>query len=83
MKRVKSEREKMFSGELYNALDEELSIARMHARLLCKAFNDTRADERDKLPLTKILVICVGNISMMMSPAKAIMPTPFREYFRV
>ena len=38
----------MLSGELYNALDEELSDERLHARLLLKALNDSREDEVQK-----------------------------------
>ncbi|WP_404790258.1 sugar O-acetyltransferase [Altericista sp. CCNU0014] len=49
---MKSEKEKMLEGELYNPLDPQLSAERRRARLLLKAFNDTRADrleERDRL----------------------------------
>ena len=42
---MKSEKQKMLSGELYNALDKELSEERLHARLLLKQLNDTREDE--------------------------------------
>lgn len=45
---MKTEKEKMLSGELYNALDEELSDERLHARLLLKALNDSREDEVQK-----------------------------------
>jgi maltose O-acetyltransferase len=48
----KSEKEKMLAGELYNALDPQLSNERRRARLLLKALNDTRDDqqeERDRL----------------------------------
>lgn len=45
---MKTEKEKMLCGELYNALDYELSNERLKARLLLKAFNDTREDEKDK-----------------------------------
>ena len=38
----------MLSGELYNALDEELSDERLHARLLIKSLNDSREDEVQK-----------------------------------
>jgi maltose O-acetyltransferase len=42
---MKTEKEKMLAGELYNALDKELSEERVKARLLIKALNDTREDE--------------------------------------
>ncbi|MDX1545296.1 MAG: sugar O-acetyltransferase [Christiangramia sp.] len=45
---MKTEKEKMLSGELYNALDEELSDERLHARLLTKELNDSREDEVQK-----------------------------------
>lgn len=40
-----SEREKMVNGELYDPLDPQLVDERCHARLLCKALNETREDE--------------------------------------
>ena len=42
---MKTEKEKMLSGELYNALDDELSKERLKARLLIKELNDSREDE--------------------------------------
>ncbi|TKG89832.1 sugar O-acetyltransferase [Puteibacter caeruleilacunae] len=45
---MKTEKEKMLSGELYNALDEELVKERLKARLLIKELNDSREDEEDK-----------------------------------
>lgn len=38
----------MLSGELYNALDEELADERMHTRILLKELNDSREDEVKK-----------------------------------
>jgi maltose O-acetyltransferase len=38
---MKSEKEKMLDGELYNPLDKELSIERRKARLLFKELNDS------------------------------------------
>ncbi len=49
---VKTEKEKMLAGELYNPLDQQLSDERLKARLLIKALNDTREDqieERSKI----------------------------------
>lgn len=45
---MKSEKQKMLSGELYNALDKELSQERIKARLLLKELNDSREDEGKK-----------------------------------
>lgn len=38
----------MLAGELYNALDPQLSEERLKARLLIKALNDTREDEPEE-----------------------------------
>jgi maltose O-acetyltransferase len=49
---MKTEKEKMLAGELYNALDPQLSAERRQARLLFQALNITRDDqieERQKL----------------------------------
>jgi maltose O-acetyltransferase len=46
---VKSQKEKMLSGELYLADDPELTAARKRARQLCRAFNtfpETGTDDR-------------------------------------
>jgi maltose O-acetyltransferase len=50
MKQVdfKTEKEKMLAGELYNALDTQLSDERLQTRLLIKRLNDTREDEENK-----------------------------------
>jgi maltose O-acetyltransferase len=42
---MKSEKEKMLAGELYNALDAQLSEERLKARLLIKELNDSREDQ--------------------------------------
>jgi len=49
---MKSEKEKMLSGELYNALDKQLTEERVRARLLLKELNDSREDvpeQRDNI----------------------------------
>lgn len=38
----------MLAGELYNALDKQLSDERLQARLLIKRLNDSREDEEDE-----------------------------------
>ena len=45
---MKTEREKMLAGELYDALDAELIAAREHARSLCHALNATKESELDE-----------------------------------
>ncbi|MFY0625903.1 MAG: sugar O-acetyltransferase [Reichenbachiella sp.] len=45
---MKTEKQKMLSGELYNGLDPEIADDRLKARLLIKELNDSRADEEDK-----------------------------------
>jgi maltose O-acetyltransferase len=41
-----SERDKMLAGELYDALDPDLTTRRRRARDLCKALNDSRDDQQ-------------------------------------
>ncbi len=45
---MKTEKEKMLAGELYDALDPQLSADRTKARLLLKQLNDLREDETEK-----------------------------------
>jgi maltose O-acetyltransferase len=42
---VRTERDKMPAGELYDAFDSELVAARTRARDLCQALNATREAE--------------------------------------
>ena len=42
---MRTEKDKMLSGELYNPFDPQLSAERRHARLLIKKLNDTRDDQ--------------------------------------
>ncbi|MFI2742674.1 sugar O-acetyltransferase [Zhouia sp. PK063] len=42
---MKTEKEKMLSGELYNALDQELSQERTDCRMLLKALNESLENE--------------------------------------
>jgi maltose O-acetyltransferase len=44
---MKSEKEKMLAGELYDALDKQLAGERVNTRLLIKQLNDSREDEPD------------------------------------
>ena len=46
---MRSERDKMLAGELYDPIDPELVAARVRARDLCQALNATReSDEEDR-----------------------------------
>jgi maltose O-acetyltransferase len=45
---MKTEKEKMLAGELYDALDKQLSDDRVRTRLLIKELNDSREDEPEK-----------------------------------
>ncbi|HEV2859923.1 MAG TPA: maltose acetyltransferase domain-containing protein [Pyrinomonadaceae bacterium] len=45
---MRSEKEKMLGGELYDPLDPELAARRRRARLLFKALNDTRDDQQEE-----------------------------------
>jgi maltose O-acetyltransferase len=45
---MKTEREKMLSGELYNASDPTLVLDRRRARMALRDLNDSRDEEREK-----------------------------------
>lgn len=45
---MKTEKQKMISGELCDPLDEELAKERLQTRLLIKALNETGEDEEEK-----------------------------------
>lgn len=49
---MKSEKEKMLSGELYFAGDKELTAERLQARALLKKFNSLPEDQPEKLSAT-------------------------------
>lgn len=54
---MNSEKQKMLAGELYNALDPQLSEERLKARLLIKALNDTKEDQpEDRSQILKELL---------------------------
>jgi maltose O-acetyltransferase len=59
---MKTEKEKMLAGELYNALDKQLSDERLRTRLLIKALNDTREDQTEERScILKDLIPNAGN----------------------
>ena len=45
---MKTEKEKMLDGELYDPLDAQLADERMRTRLLIKELNDTREDQTEE-----------------------------------
>ncbi|MFN7140788.1 MAG: sugar O-acetyltransferase [Limisphaerales bacterium] len=45
---MKTEKEKMLAGELYDPLDPELSRERQRCRDLCKLLNDSREDQEEE-----------------------------------
>jgi maltose O-acetyltransferase len=45
---MRTERQKMLAGELYDPFDPELIAAREHARSLCQALNATKESEQDE-----------------------------------
>lgn len=58
---MKTEKEKMLAGELYDALDVQLSEERVQARLLLKALNEGREDESEqRLDILRSLIPNAG-----------------------
>jgi maltose O-acetyltransferase len=58
---MKSEKEKMISGELYDAGDPQLVADRRRVRLLFKQFNDTTAEQREeRLRLVREIIPILG-----------------------
>jgi maltose O-acetyltransferase len=45
---MKTEKEKMLAGELYDPLDQRLTEERLQTRLLIKELNDTREDQTEE-----------------------------------
>lgn len=65
---MKSERQKMLAGELYDALDAELVAAREHARDLTKALNDTREAQQAERRTILQALFGAGGDSVWMQP---------------
>ena len=63
---MKTEKEKMIRGELYDPLDKELVEDRVRTRLLIKALNDSREDETEKRKeiLEKLIPAAGANLWM-------------------
>jgi maltose O-acetyltransferase len=58
---MKSEKQKMLAGEMYNPLDAELASERQRARDLCRELNQTPA--RDTEGRTRLLAALLGTVS--------------------
>jgi len=66
---MKSEKEKMLAGELYDPLDPQLSEDRLKARLLIKELHELREDQTDeKRQVLKQLLPCAGKDLWLQPP---------------
>ena len=63
-----TERQKMLAGELYDALDPELTAARERARDLCQSLNATREGEQEERRLIVTELFAKGGESVWMQP---------------
>ena len=65
---MRSEQEKMLAGELYDALDPELMLARDRARDLCQDLNATREREQELRRTILKQLFAKGGDSVWMQP---------------
>ena len=65
---MRSEREKMLAGELYDPLDPELTSARNRARNLCQDLNATREDDLELRRRILLSLFGKGGDSAWMQP---------------
>ena len=65
---MKTERQKMLAGELYDPLDAELVAARGRARDLCQALNATREAQKDARRRILRELLGAGGDSVWMQP---------------
>lgn len=65
---MKSERQKMLAGELYDPMDPELVAARARARDLCRALNATREAEQEERRRILRELFGAGGDSVWMEP---------------
>jgi len=65
---MKTEKEKMLAGELYDALDKQLSDERLKARLLIKALNDSREDQTEERTHILKELISVSSSGLWVQP---------------
>ena len=66
---MKTEKEKMLAGELYNAMDAQLADERLKVRLLIKQLNDLREDQaKERGLLLKELIPAAGGGLWIQTP---------------
>ena len=65
---MKTEKEKMLAGELYDASDYQLSLERRQARLLLQQLNQSRDDEEDLRNLLLSELIPQGGKGLWIEP---------------
>ena len=65
---MKTERQKMLAGELYDPMDAELAEARIRARDLCHALNASREAEQDERRAILMQLFSRGGDSVWMQP---------------
>jgi maltose O-acetyltransferase len=65
---MRSERDKMLAGELYDPMDPELVAARARARDLCQALNATREDQQEERRRIVQVLFGAGGDSVWMQP---------------
>jgi len=65
---MRTERDKMIAGELYDPMDPELVAARAQARDLCQALNATREAEQAERRRILQALFAVGGDSVWMQP---------------
>ncbi|MFO7180306.1 MAG: sugar O-acetyltransferase [Pseudomonadota bacterium] len=65
---MKTEREKMLAGELYDPSDPELVAARRRARDLCQALNSTREAEQEERRRILCALFGAGGDSVSLQP---------------
>ena len=65
---MRTEREKMLEGELYNALDRALVLERDRARDLCQALNATREADRELRRDLLLKIFGTGGATVSVQP---------------
>lgn len=65
---MKSERQKMLDGELYDPFDAELVAARIRARDLCQSLNATREGEQEERRRILQALVGAGGETVWMQP---------------
>ncbi len=68
MRGMRSERQKMLAGELYDSLDPELVTARNRARGLCQALNGSREEDVEERRRILKDLFAIGGDTVWMQP---------------